>query len=158
MFTAFLLAASTCLAWDGAWGNPGYPGPYAGNPPGGSYGGLENGWDPAYAAAWAPWSGPVWLPWTGACGSTCWGGYGSSCGREHGLTRPGERSHHHQDGAPPDRGNSAFPCDSCSFAGPGETWSGCQGCGPGGAPDFGAPAVAPTGQTSPAPAAGGDKK
>jgi hypothetical protein len=157
LYTALLLAASTCLAWDGAWSNPGYGGSY-GSYYGGSYGGLENGYNPSYAAAWAPWSGPVWLPWTGGCCSVWWGGYGSYCRQEHCLTRLGEHMHHRQDGAPPDRGNSGFSGDSCPFAGPGETWSECQGCGQGGAPDLGAPAVVPTDQTSPAPAAGGDKK
>jgi hypothetical protein len=157
LYTAFLLAASTCLAWDGGSGNPGYGGSYGGYY-GGSYGGLENGYDPSYAAAWAAWLGPAWAYPTGGRASAWWGGYGGSCGREHGRTRLGERIHHRQDGAPSDQGNPAFSCDSGSFAGSGETWSERQGCGQGGAPDLGAPAVAPTGQTSPAPAAGGDKE
>ena len=143
MYTAFLLAATTCLAWDGASGNPGYGGSYAGNPPGGSYRGLENGYDPSYAAAWAPFNGGL--------GSPGWGGSGSGWGRQHSLTRLGDWIHHRQDGAPTDPGDSACSCDSCSFAdSPPLGW--------GGAPDIGAPVVAPAGQTAPAPAAAGDKK
>jgi hypothetical protein len=157
LYAAFLLVAATCLAWDGACGNPGYWVPYAGNPPGGSYGGLENGYDPANAAAWAVWSGPVWAPWTGPGGECCWGGYGSSHGGKHGLTHRDEHTHR-PDSASPQRGNAGVPCDSCPIAGPGETWSGSPGSEEGGAPDLGAPAVAPAGQTPHAPPAGGEKK
>jgi hypothetical protein len=143
VYTAFLLAAATCLASDGASGNPGTGSSYAGNPPGGSYGGLENGYDPATTAAWAP--------HTGGRGSPYGGGYGSGGERPRRLMRLGEWIHHRQDDAQPDRGNSGFSCGSCSFGdSPPLGWDGV--------PDLGAPVVAPTGQTSPAPAAAGDKK
>jgi hypothetical protein len=156
LYTAFLLAATTCLGADGAWANPIFgsqPGPYYG----GSYGGLWWGWDPATTAAWAPWTGPTWGAPGFFSGWTYRGGYGSCCGRDRGQTRPGEHGHHRQDGAPPDRGNAASSCDSCSFAGSGETWSEGPAWGPGGAPDLGAPTVVPSDQPSPAPAAGGDQ-
>jgi hypothetical protein len=160
--TAFLLAAASCLAWDGAAGNPrsggsnagnsaGGSNVYAGNPPGGSYGGLENGYNPAYAAAWAPFNGGRASPGGG--------GSGSGGGRQHRLTRLGEWGHHRPDGTPPESGNSGFSCDSCSFAdSPPLDWGEAPPLGWGGAPDLGAPVVAPTGQTAPAPAAAGDKK
>jgi hypothetical protein len=154
LYTALLLAATTCLAADGDLVNPGSGRPYT-SYYGGSYGGLEMGYNLPYAAAWAPWSGPVWLPWAGPCGSTNWGGYGGPGPRESCLVRLADRIHHRQGGAPPDRGNAAFSCDSGSFAGSGEPWSEGQGSVQGGAPDLGAPVVAPTGEPSPARAAGG---
>jgi hypothetical protein len=136
VYTAFLLAA-TCLAWDGAGSA------YAGNPPGGSYGGLENGYDPV---AWAAWAAII-----AARDSSCGGGHGSDCGRQHRLTHLGKWISHRQDGAPTDGGDVGFSCGSCSFAdSPPLGW--------GGAPDLGPPVVAPTSQASPGPAAAGDKK
>ena len=117
MYTAFLLAATTCLGWDGGCCYP-CGGWYGGGGYDGSWG-AQPCWGSGGAAAWG---GGGWGPmWNYGC-APCWPGYGPGyperCGRhECCLKRLCERCRHRHDGAPP-CGDYA---DGCGMPGP---WAG----------------------------------